>query len=74
MEINDEKRVQNLVDRVSSSNGDAVLILHTSYPLLYRISGEARRGNEDYNRIWGDLPESIRNFYPGLNYINQENK
>jgi hypothetical protein len=74
MEINDEKRVQNLVDRVSSSNGDAVLILHTSYPLLYLISNKAKKGYEGYKRMWCNLPRKIRDFYPGLNYINQENK
>ena len=49
-----------------SNNGELDLLAQKSYNALYRISERAKTGD---TKLWDDLPERVKNFYPGLNYI-----
>jgi hypothetical protein len=68
---------RRFVDRVrkiaqETRNGELMIFAYNSYQTLLGFSERCKSGDLEARKLWDELPAKIRDFYPALNYLNQE--
>lgn len=69
-----ERRFVDLARKVAEQdqNGNLTLLSKNSYQSLTRLSQRCMTGDLEARKLWDELPEKVREFWPALNYLNQK--
>jgi hypothetical protein len=69
-----EKRFVDISNEIAQTaqNGEMVLWAYNRYSTLAEFSKRCKSGDLEARKLWDELPEKVREFWPALNYLNQE--
>jgi hypothetical protein len=54
----------------ASKDGELTLFSYHSYTTLLRFAKRCKAGDLEARKLWDELPEKVRDFWPALNYLN----